>query len=164
MHSFPRLGLVHWLRRLFFNEIDAIFFLLKQNMTPDWLSCYFPRFLGHWRTKCVNGWQTDVTFWCIWKKIMHNLIKNNLYCCLYTCLFVWAVLCTIQDHFVADPWWWFNKPGKKIKKYCQAKIETKFSQISHGLLNIWTELLYLTCPHEADLLTLIMSHKLTQYF
>ena len=35
----------------------------------------------------------------------------------------------------------------------------------HGLLYIWTELLYLTCPHEADLLTLIMSHKLThQYF
>ena len=27
----------------------------------------------------------------------------------------------------------------------------------------WTELLYLTYPHEADLLTLIMSHKLTQY-
>ena len=34
--------------------------------------------------------------------------------------------------------------------------------IIHGLLNIWTELLYLPCPHEADLLILIMSHKLTQ--
>ena len=34
--------------------------------------------------------------------------------------------------------------------------------LTHGLLNIWMELLYLTCPHEADLLTLIMSHKLTQ--
>ena len=33
----------------------------------------------------------------------------------------------------------------------------------HGLLYKWTELLYLTCPHEADLLTLIMSQKLTQY-
>ena len=33
----------------------------------------------------------------------------------------------------------------------------------HGLLDIWTELLYLTFPHEADLLTPIMSHKLTQY-
>ena len=33
----------------------------------------------------------------------------------------------------------------------------------HGLLYKWTELLYLTCPHEADLLTLIMLHKLTQY-
>ena len=31
----------------------------------------------------------------------------------------------------------------------------------HGLLNIWTGLLYLTFPHEADILTLIMSHKLT---
>ena len=102
--------------QVIFNEIDAIFFLLKQNMTPEWLSCYFPRFLSHWRSKCVNGWQTDVTFWFIWKKMMHNLIKNNLYCCLYTCLFVWAVLCTIQDHFVADPWWWFNKPGKKNQK------------------------------------------------
>ena len=35
--------------------------------------------------------------------------------------------------------------------------------LRHGLLNIWTELLYLTFPHEADLLTLKMSHKLTQY-
>ena len=35
--------------------------------------------------------------------------------------------------------------------------------IIHGLLNIWTELLYLTFPHEADLLTLKISHKLTQY-
>ena len=35
--------------------------------------------------------------------------------------------------------------------------------LNHGLLNIWTELLYLTFPHEADLLILIMSHKLTQY-
>ena len=34
---------------------------------------------------------------------------------------------------------------------------------SHGLLYKWTELLYLTCPHEADLLTLIMSQKLKQY-
>ena len=34
----------------------------------------------------------------------------------------------------------------------------------HGLLYKWTELLYLTCPHEADLLTLIKSQKLTQYF
>ena len=33
----------------------------------------------------------------------------------------------------------------------------------HGLLYKWTELLYLTCPHEADLLTLIMSQKPTQY-
>ena len=33
----------------------------------------------------------------------------------------------------------------------------------HGLLYKWTELLYLTCPHEADLLTLIMSQKLIQY-
>ena len=38
-----------------------------------------------------------------------------------------------------------------------------FHWLGHGLLNIWTELLYLTFPHEADLLTLIMSHKLTQY-
>ena len=35
--------------------------------------------------------------------------------------------------------------------------------IRHGLLYKWTELLYLSCPHEADLLTLIMSQKLTQY-
>ena len=35
--------------------------------------------------------------------------------------------------------------------------------IRHGLLNIWTELLYLTFPHEADLLTLRTLHKLTQY-
>ena len=35
--------------------------------------------------------------------------------------------------------------------------------IRHGLLNIWTELLYLTFPYEADILTLIMSHKLTQH-
>ena len=34
---------------------------------------------------------------------------------------------------------------------------------THGLLYIWTELLYLTCPHKADLLTLIILHKLTQY-
>ena len=39
----------------------------------------------------------------------------------------------------------------------------KLYAISHGLLNIWTELLYLTFPHEADILTLIMSHKLTQH-
>ena len=36
--------------------------------------------------------------------------------------------------------------------------------LTHGLLYIWTELLYLTCPHVADFLILIMSHKLTQYF
>ena len=36
-------------------------------------------------------------------------------------------------------------------------------ELGHGLLNIWTELLYLTFPHEADILTLIMSHKLTQH-
>ena len=36
-------------------------------------------------------------------------------------------------------------------------------RLEHGLLNIWSELLYLTCPHEADFLTLIMPHKLTQY-
>ena len=30
----------------------------------------------------------------------------------------------------------------------------------HGLLYKWTELLYLTCPHEADLFTLIMLQKL----
>ena len=35
--------------------------------------------------------------------------------------------------------------------------------LNHGLLNIRTELLYFTFPHEADLLTLVMSHKLTQY-
>ena len=35
--------------------------------------------------------------------------------------------------------------------------------ISHGLLNIWTELLYLTFPHEADILILVMSQKLTQH-
>ena len=39
-----------------------------------------------------------------------------------------------------------------------------FCSIRHGLLYIWTELLYLNCPHEAALLTLIMSHKLIQYF
>ena len=33
----------------------------------------------------------------------------------------------------------------------------------HGLLYKWTELLYLTCPHEADLLILIMSQKLRKY-
>ena len=35
--------------------------------------------------------------------------------------------------------------------------------VSHGLLYKWTELLYLTCRNEVDLLTLIMSQKLTQY-
>ena len=34
----------------------------------------------------------------------------------------------------------------------------------HGLLYKWTELLHLTCPHEADVFTLIMSYKLTQNF
>ena len=37
-------------------------------------------------------------------------------------------------------------------------------RVSHGLLNIWKELLFLIFPHEADLFTLIMSPKLTQYF
>ena len=37
------------------------------------------------------------------------------------------------------------------------------SNTRHVLLYEWTELLYLTCPHEADLLILIMSLKLTQY-
>ena len=40
--------------------------------------------------------------------------------------------------------------------------KTKFN-LEHGLLYKWTELLYLTCPHEADLLTLTMSQKPTQY-
>ena len=40
---------------------------------------------------------------------------------------------------------------------------SRFHLIKHGHLNIWTELLYLIFPHEADLLTLKMSHKLTQY-
>ena len=47
--------------------------------------------------------------------------------------------------------------GKKFR-------ETAEGNLWHGLLYIWTELLYLTCPHEAALLTLIMSHKLTQSF
>ena len=34
---------------------------------------------------------------------------------------------------------------------------TKNLSLTHGLLYTWTELLYLTCPHQADLLTLIMS-------
>ena len=42
-------------------------------------------------------------------------------------------------------------------------FEYLFSLLRHGLLYKWTELLYLTCPHEADLLTLIMSQKLIQY-
>ena len=33
----------------------------------------------------------------------------------------------------------------------------------HGLLYKLTELLYLTCTHEVDVLTLVMSQKLTQY-
>ena len=37
------------------------------------------------------------------------------------------------------------------------------SNTRHGLLYEWTELLYLTCPHEADLLTPMMSQKLAQY-
>ena len=43
------------------------------------------------------------------------------------------------------------------------KLSGTISCLIHGLLYIWTELLYLTCPHEADLFTLIMSHKPTQY-
>ena len=39
----------------------------------------------------------------------------------------------------------------------------EIARVAHGLLYKWTELLYLTCPHEADLLTLILSQKLTQY-
>ena len=38
-----------------------------------------------------------------------------------------------------------------------------YYSIYHGLLYKWTELLYLTCPHEADLFTLITSQKVTQY-
>ena len=48
--------------------------------------------------------------------------------------------------------------SKTHNEHCPAYLAP-----DHGLLYIWTELLYLTCPHEADLLTLIMSHKLTQY-
>ena len=59
------------------------------------------------------------------------------------------------------------KGGNYMRKYGTFNWKiTNFCvdyHIRHGLLNIWTELLYLTFPHEADLLTLIMSHKLTQY-
>ena len=56
--------------------------------------------------------------------------------------------------------------GKSIQNWKRPTMDEYLGvihQIIHGLLNIWTELLYLTFPHEADLLTLKMSHKLTQY-
>ena len=45
-----------------------------------------------------------------------------------------------------------------IVHWCEMCIMCKLHKpchSSHGLLYIWTELLYLTCPHEADLSTLI---------
>ena len=42
-------------------------------------------------------------------------------------------------------------------------MQQEIIALNHGLLDIWTELLYLTFPHEVDLLTLRMLHKLTQY-
>ena len=43
-------------------------------------------------------------------------------------------------------------------------IVSYYSNTIHGLLYVWAELLYLTCPHEADFSTLIMLNRLTQYF
>jgi hypothetical protein len=53
-------------------------------------------------------------------------------------------------------------PPSEFKKLSTPLLHI-LGETEHGLLYIWTELLYFTCPHEADLLTLIMSHKLTQY-
>ena len=39
-------------------------------------------------------------------------------------------------------------------------LSKKEDKVIHGLLYIWTELLYFTCPHEASHLTLLISHKL----
>ena len=47
----------------------------------------------------------------------------------------------------------------KGKSWCPCTLP----EPKHGLLNTWTELLYLSFPHEADLFTLILLHKLTQY-
>ena len=60
------------------------------------------------------------------------------------------------------------KKGGQVSLWNQvkSKMEACYSELGslkHGLLYKWTKLLYLTCPHEADLLTLIISQKLTQY-
>ena len=96
------------------------------------------------------------------------------------------------DNFLKTAWWladnylttarqlqmfdnWLTTIGcpKVARYYYQWKAQewvttvTKKTQLfrpAHGLLYIWTELLYLVCPHEAALLTLTMSHKLTQSF
>ena len=53
----------------------------------------------------------------------------------------------------------FDRQFQKMK----CGLFDKFRFLVHGHLNIWTELLYLAFPHVADILTLIMSHKLTQH-
>ena len=65
-------------------------------------------------------------------------------------------------HFVSPTNWVPFPPD--LSKYLKKKIYVIIqSKVGHGLLYKWTELLYLTCQHEADLLTLMMSQKLTQY-
>ena len=61
-----------------------------------------------------------------------------------------------------------KKRKKKLKVALHLVHSNSFLQknvcsVMHGLLYKWTELLHLTCPHEADLLTLIVSQNLTQY-
>jgi hypothetical protein len=61
-------------------------------------------------------------------------------------------------------WYIFGRLRLKRHKYIILyffvciKLCSKMRNSRHGLLYIWTELLYLTFPHEADLLTLMMSH------
>ena len=56
----------------------------------------------------------------------------------------------------------FSKVHTKFQFHCFTNLRLR-DWVGHGLLNIWMELLYLTFPHEADFLTLIMSLKLTQH-
>ena len=60
----------------------------------------------------------------------------------------------------------FNFLGIKFQpdgELDDVELDAELGALNHGLPYKWTELLYLTCPHEADLLTLIMSQKPTQY-
>ena len=56
-----------------------------------------------------------------------------------------------------------NDPLRHISKPSNSLDVLEEDSLDHGLLYKWTELLYLTCPHEADLSTLVRSQKLTQY-
>ena len=60
----------------------------------------------------------------------------------------------------------FNFLGIKFQpdgELDDVELDAELGALNHGLPYKWTELLYLTCPHEVDLLTLMMSQKLTQF-